>query len=105
MMYEKFPKELCDYISKVEKEPWRFPFDTCIQKTLKVARKAQELGLRSEIIFCFALTPKWLRWIYPYNPHLYPVIEGIKVDLFYAKSWTDRVTRGNWRIFTLNPKP
>jgi hypothetical protein len=93
------PDELRHYIEKVHREPY-LP-DTCIGKNLKVARKAQALGLTSELVICLAQTPKWMRWIYPYNPHTYLIIDGVKVDLFYARWWrTERVVKCSRRIWT-----
>lgn len=96
MEYHTLPTELQDYIEKIHKESYIFLIDMCVQKCLKVARKAKELGLSSDVVFCFAQTPKWLRWIYPYNPHVYLVVDGVKVDLFYANWWnTGGNTDGN----------
>jgi len=103
--YQDLPAGLRAYIDQIRLEPYRVPTNTCIRKNLKVARKAQAMGCNSILMFCFAQTPRWMRWIYPYNPHLYLLISGVKVDMFYAHWWrTDRLTRCHVKVCDFKAK-
>jgi hypothetical protein len=81
------------YIEKIKQEPYVFPINTCIQKSIRLFRIAKRLGYKSSLILCLVKSPKPLRYIWPFNPHIYVIIDGKKIDYFYARWWnTDRKT-------------
>lgn len=102
MDYSTLPDELQQYIREIHGEPYKALTDNCFHKNLKVARKAKELGLSVDVMFCWAKCPKWMRWIYPYNPHIYLIIGGVTIDLFFADWWgTERVLKGHVELRTI----
>ncbi|MFC1939685.1 hypothetical protein ACFLXO_03240 [Chloroflexota bacterium] len=74
--------ELSSFIDKVYKEPYSLFGNNCINKSLKIKARAEELGKRADLICCISIVKikKWHNFP-TLNPHLYLEIEGKKVDV------------------------
>ena len=74
--------ELLSFIDAVYREPYSLISNNCINKSLRIKAKAEELGNRADLIGCVAIVPtkKWHN--FPIIiPHFYTEIEGKKVDV------------------------
>lgn len=74
--------ELSSFIDAVYREPYSLISNNCINKSLRIKAKAEELGNRADLIGCVAIVPakKWHN--FPIIiPHFYTEIEGKKVDV------------------------
>lgn len=93
------PTELMSYIIDVNNEPFNGFTNNCLHRVLKVARKAQSLGLHTEIFFTWAKTPRLFGIFYFYTPHFVPVVNGIELDMFYAPYWgTQRIIKDRIKV-------
>ena len=74
--------ELSPFIDEVYREPYSLFGNNCINKSLKIKAKAEELGKKAELICCISIVPikKWHNFP-TVNPHVYTEIEGNKVDV------------------------
>ena len=74
--------ELSAFIDEVYREPYSLFRNNCINKSLKIKAKAEELGEKAEVICCISIVPikKWHNFP-TLNFHLYAEIEGKKVDV------------------------
>ena len=74
--------ELSSFIDKVYREPYSLLSNNCINKSLKIKTKTEELGKRADLICCISIVPmkKWHN--FPViTPHVYTEIEGKKIDV------------------------
>jgi hypothetical protein len=70
------------FIDAVYREPYSLVRNNCINKSLRLKAKAEELGMRVDLISCIAIVPvkKWHN--FPFiSPHVYTEIEGERVDV------------------------
>jgi len=74
--------ELSSFIESVHNEPYSLFTNNCINKSLKIKAKAEEMGKRADLICCIAILPvrKWHN-LPIISPHVYSVIEGEKIDI------------------------
>ncbi len=74
--------ELLSLIDEVHKEPYSLFRNNCINKSLKIKAKAEELGKGADLICCISIVPikKW-HDLPTINPHIYTEIEGKKIDV------------------------
>jgi hypothetical protein len=74
--------ELSSFIDSVYRERYSLIGNNCINKSLMIQARAEELGKRSDLICCISVV-KIQRWynIPTVNPHLYTEIAGEKVDV------------------------
>lgn len=75
---------LQDFIEKVYQEPWS-PFrNNCFRKSLKIVRKAQELGKEANLVLCWTIARQRRFGGFPtIQPHMYTEVEGQKVDVTF----------------------
>jgi len=74
--------EMKRFIEEVYREPYSLISNNCIHKSVKIARKARELGKDARLIACFSLVPmKILRRFPTIQPHMYVEVEGNRVDV------------------------
>ena len=93
------PDELISYIADVSNEPFRSFTNNCLHRVLKVARKANGLGLPVEIYFAWAKTPRLFNIFYFFTPHFIPIINGIEIDVFYAPYWRiERIVKDRIKV-------
>ena len=73
--------ELSEFINTVYREPYSLIANNCIHKSLRIRKRARELGRRADIVVCISVVPikKW--HIITFNPHMYLRIDGNKVDV------------------------
>jgi len=74
--------ELSSFIDEVYREPYSLFSNNCINKSLKIKTKTEELGKRADLICCISIVPmkKWRN--FPIiTPHVYTEIEGKKIDV------------------------
>jgi len=74
--------ELSAFIDVVYRQPYSLLRNNCINKSLRIKAKAEELGMRADLICCIARVPvkKW-RNVRLASPHVYTEIEGERVDV------------------------
>jgi len=74
--------ELSYFINEVYREPYSLFSNNCINKSLKIKAKADELGKRADLICCISVVPikKWHN-LPIISPHVYTEIEGKKIDV------------------------
>ena len=74
--------ELSFFIDSVHRERYSLIGNNCINKSLRIKAKAEELGKRADLICCISIVPikKW-HYFPTINPHVYTEIEGKKVDV------------------------
>ncbi len=74
--------ELSSFIDEVYREPYSLFSHNCINKSLKIKTKSEELGKRADLICCISIVPikKWHNFP-TINPHVYTEIEGKKIDV------------------------
>lgn len=74
--------ELSAFIDAVYREPYSLISNNCIHKSLRIKAKAEELGMRADLICCISIVPikKWHNFP-AISPHVYAKIEGKKVDV------------------------
>jgi len=77
--------EMRQFIEKVYEEPYSLVANGCFQKSVKIAKKAKELGKDANLVLCWSVErPRILRGLPPVvMPHMYVEIEGEKVDVSY----------------------
>jgi len=70
------------FIDSVYRESYSLIGNNCINKSLRIKAKAEELGKRADLICCISIVPikKWYNFP-TINPHVYTEIEGKKVDV------------------------
>ena len=74
--------ELSFLIDSVYRERYSLIGNNCINKSLRIKARAEELGKRADLICCISIVPikKWHNFP-TINPHVYTEIEGEKVDV------------------------
>ncbi len=74
--------ELSFFIDSVYRERYSLIGNNCINKSVRIKAKAEELGKRADLICCISIVPikKW-RNFPTINHHVYTEIEGEKVDV------------------------
>jgi len=74
--------ELYTFIDAVYRERYSYFGNNCINKSLRIKAKAEELGRNADMIFCFSIVPiqKW-HGFPVISPHVYTVIDGEMVDV------------------------
>jgi hypothetical protein len=74
--------ELLAFIDSVYRQPYSLARNNCINKSLKIKAKAEELGVRADLICCIAIVPVKKRHNIRFaSPHVYTEIEGERVDV------------------------
>ena len=76
------PDKLSPFIDSVYREPYHLIGNNCINESLRIKAKAEELGKRADLICCLAIVPM-KRWHnFPLiSPHVYSEIDGEKIDV------------------------
>lgn len=74
--------ELLSFIDAVYREPYSLFGNNCINKSLKIKARAEELGKRADVVGCISIVPikKWHN-LPTINLHVYTEIEGKKIDV------------------------
>ena len=74
--------ELSAFIDAVYRGPYSLLRNNCIKKSLRIKAKAEELGMRADLICCIAIVAvkKWRNVRLP-SPHVYTEVEGERVDV------------------------
>lgn len=74
--------ELSSFIDSVYRERYSPIGNNCINKSLRIQARAEELGKRADLICCISVVKikKWYNFP-TINPHLYIEIAGEKVDV------------------------
>ena len=74
--------ELSSFIDSVYRESYSLIGNNCVNKSVRIKAKAEELGKRADLICCISIVPikKWHNFP-TINPHVYTEIEGEKVDV------------------------
>ena len=74
--------ELSSFIDAVHREPYSLISNNCLNKSLRIKAKAEELGKGADLVCCIGIIPvkKWHN-LSVISPHVYTEIEGEKVDV------------------------
>ena len=88
--------ELSTFIDAVYREPYSLIGNNCVNKSLRIKARAEELGEWADLIVCISIAPvkKW------YNfplilPHVYVEVEGEKVDISFDPQREGNYYRNN----------
>jgi len=75
-------KELSAFIDAIYRQPYSLLRNNCIRKSRRIKAKAEEQGMRADLICCIAIVPvrKWHNVRLP-SPHVYTEVEGERVDV------------------------
>jgi len=77
--------ELSPFIDAVYRERYSLISNNCINKSLRIKAKAEELGKRADLICCISRPlikrRKWYSFFTIIIPHVYTEVEGEKVDV------------------------
>ena len=97
--------ELSSFIESVHNEPYSLFRNNCINKSLRIKARAEELGKRADLNCCIAVLPvkKWHN--FPIiSPHVYSVIEGERIDVALDPEREERLNKNSEQriIFPLN---
>jgi hypothetical protein len=75
--------EMTKYVRQIHNETYNLFGNNCIHKSLKILKKARELGVHAELVVCFASAPG-IRGLIPLVglvPHVFILLNGQKVDV------------------------
>ena len=74
--------ELEEYIEEIHQEPYSILGNNCIDKHLKIVKKARELGHQADMIGCISVIPIAPAGGFPLvGPHFYAEVDGQMVDV------------------------
>lgn len=74
--------EMKQFIEKVYKEPFSPLGNNCLRKSIKIARKARELGMDADLVLCWSIVPHKMLGGFPtIQPHVYAEVERQRVDV------------------------
>jgi hypothetical protein len=74
--------ELRRFIEEVYKEPYSLLSNNCVHKSIKIAKKAQELGMETRLVACLTFARmKILKRFPTIQPHMYVEVMGKRVDV------------------------
>ncbi len=92
------------FIESVYHEPFALAKNNCFHKSIKLVRKARELGKNANLVICWSIEyGKILRGLPPVVlPHAYAEIDGEKVDVAYDPD-TERILCSNNERITALP--
>ena len=77
-------KEMGQFIEKVYQEPYSLLGNNCFRKSLKITRKARELGKDADLILCWSIVRHRILGGFPtVQPHMYAEVKGQKVDVAF----------------------
>ncbi len=75
-------KELLSFIDSVYHEQYSLINNNCIHKSLKIRRKAKELGIQADLVWCTSVVRmKVLHDHFILSPHMYTIIKGQIIDV------------------------
>ena len=75
-------KEMKRFIEGVYREPYSFVSNNCIHKSIKIARKARQLGKDARLVASWSIVPKKILRGFPtIQPHMYVELDGERVDV------------------------
>jgi len=77
-----YNQEMAEFIEETYHQPYSLLSNNCIHKSLRIARKARELGKDAQLVACCSI----VRWDYRGGllvpgPHVYVLVEGQRVDV------------------------
>ena len=74
--------KMAEFIEETYQQPYSFLSNNCIHKSLRVARKARELGKDAQMVACCSIE-RWdvLGGVLAPGPHVYVLVEGKRVDV------------------------
>ena len=77
-----YNQEMAEFIEETYHQPYSLLSNNCIHKSLRIARKARELGKDAQLVACCSI----VRWDYRGGiltawPHMYVLVEGKRVDV------------------------
>ena len=73
--------DLKQYIDQVYHEPYHLIWNHCLNKSWRIYKKAEELGIEARLIICIAKNPKWWWMFTVIIPHCYVLVNKEKVDV------------------------
>lgn len=92
------------FIEEVYHEPYTLLTNNCFHKSLKIVRKARELGKDAHLVICGSIeNERILDGLPPVvQPHAYAEIEGERVDVTYDPD-TEKILCSNTERTTVLP--
>ena len=74
--------EMAEFIEETYHQPYSVFSNNCIHKSLRIARKANELGMDAQLVVCCSIE-RWdvLGGVLAPGPHMYVLVEGKRVDV------------------------
>lgn len=74
--------EMAEFIEETYHQPYSVLSNNCIHKSLRIARKAKELGKDARLVACCSIE-RWdcLGGALAPGPHMYVLVEGKRVDV------------------------
>jgi len=97
--------EMKQFIEEVYREPYSLISNNCIHKSIKIAKKAGELGQNAQLVACWSIVPmKILRGFPTVQPHMYVEVEGGRVDVSLDPHHEEVYCKNNEKIIILPVK-
>jgi len=92
--------EMRRFIERVHQEP--FFLTGCFRKSIKIAKKARELGKEADLVLCWSVVShRELGGFRTVQPHMYAEIEGQKVDVAFDPRSEKRHCKNSEQIILL----
>ena len=97
--------EMKRFIEVVYREPYSLISNNCIHKSVRIARKARQLGKGARLIACLSIVPmKILKGFPAIQPHMYVEVEGERVDVSLDPHHEEKYCKNREKIIVLPVK-
>jgi hypothetical protein len=94
--------ELQQFIDKVYREPYSVLNNNCFRKSIKIVKKARELGKEANLVLCWTIVHHNMLGGFPtIQPHMYAEVEGQTVDVAFDPDGEKRHCKNNEQIVML----
>lgn len=94
--------EMTQFIEEVYQEPFSVLNNNCFHKSIKIARKAQELGKDASLVLCWTLVSQNMIGGFPtIQPHMYAEVEGQRVDVVFDPLAEERHCKNSEQVILL----
>jgi len=89
--------EMTKYIRQIHNETYNLFGNNCIRKSLKIFKKAKEMGIQAELVVCISRRPgiRGLIPLFGLGPHVFVLLNGQKVDVALSPEQEEKYWRNS----------
>lgn len=87
--------ELEEYIEQIYQEPYHAMWNNCYRKSMKIMRRAKELGVQAELISCISVNRNLVTGLPIALPHAYIIIDRQMVNVALNPEQEERYYRND----------